>query len=116
MATSYADIHVKVDPTIKQESEKVLNKIGISMSDLINMTLRRVIYENDIPFNTSVANSKFSSIATQDELINFLGELVSEDNNIRFSSEKVWAELDEHVKQLKIKRRHNAKVQDSLYA
>ena len=56
MATAQADIHIKVEPTIKTRSELVLNKIGISMSDLINMTLRRVIYEQRIPFDTRVAD------------------------------------------------------------
>lgn len=56
MATAQADIHIKVDPTIKTKSEVILNKIGISMSDLINMTLRRVIYEQRIPFDTRVAD------------------------------------------------------------
>lgn len=56
MATAQADIHIKVDPTIKTKSEAILDKIGISMSDLINMTLRRVIYEQRIPFDTRVAD------------------------------------------------------------
>lgn len=56
MATAQADIHIKVDPNIKTKSEVILNKIGISMSDLINMTLRRVIYEQRIPFDTRVAD------------------------------------------------------------
>ncbi|MBR5408547.1 type II toxin-antitoxin system RelB/DinJ family antitoxin [Candidatus Saccharibacteria bacterium] len=55
MATAQADIHVKVDQNIKSESENILGQIGISMSDLINMTLRRVIREKRIPFDTSIA-------------------------------------------------------------
>ena len=54
MATTQASIHVKVDPEIKTKSEYILNKIGISMSDLINMTLRRVIHERRLPFDTTV--------------------------------------------------------------
>ena len=37
MALATADIHVKIDPKIKKDSEKVLKEIGISMSDLINI-------------------------------------------------------------------------------
>lgn len=54
MATTLADIHVKVNPEIKSASEDVLSKIGISMSDYINMALRRVVREQRIPFDTSV--------------------------------------------------------------
>ena len=54
MATALADIHFKVDRGIKVESEEVLKKIGISFSDLFNMTLRRVVYERRIPFDTRV--------------------------------------------------------------
>ena len=40
MALATADIHIKVDPAVKREAEKNLKSYGISMSDLINVTLR----------------------------------------------------------------------------
>lgn len=88
MAIATADIHVKVDPEIKERSETVLNQIGISMSDLVNMTLRRVIYERDIPFKTSLADAKIPEsmdIKTEEELLAFLDHTVEANQK---SSEK----------------------------
>ena len=48
MALATADIHVKIDPKVKKDSEKILKEIGISMSDLINITLRKVIREKRV--------------------------------------------------------------------
>lgn len=58
MAIAQADIHVKVDKEIKNQSEYILGQIGISMSDLVNMTLRRVIYEKRIPFDTRIIDTE----------------------------------------------------------
>lgn len=75
MSAAQADIHVKVDPKVKAESEIVLKQIGISISDLINMTLRCVIRERRIPFDTQVKTSdlpRCMNIRTEAELEEYL--------------------------------------------
>ncbi len=75
MANIMADVHVKVDKKIKNESEEVLKKIGISLSDLVNMTLRRVVYERRIPFETKIVEEELPEnmrIKTKEELIEYL--------------------------------------------
>lgn len=75
MSAAQADIHVKVDPKVKAESEVVLKQIGISISDLINMTLRCVIRERRIPFDTQVKTSdlpRCMNIRTEAELEEYL--------------------------------------------
>ena len=115
MATKYADIHIKVDPKVKSGSEAILKKIGISMSDLVNMTLRRVIYEKDIPFNTSLADESFAEIKNADGLKKYLQKLVDEDDGARYTAEEVWDELDENIAMLRAERRRDAKVRSRLY-
>ncbi len=75
MANVLADVHVKVDKKVKNESEEVLKKIGISLSDLVNMTLRRVIYERRIPFDTKITEDELPAnmrIETKKELLTYL--------------------------------------------
>ena len=43
MALATADIHVKIDPLVKKKAEKKFKQAGITMSDFINLELRRVI-------------------------------------------------------------------------
>ncbi|MDO4747093.1 MAG: hypothetical protein Q4A70_02005 [Candidatus Saccharibacteria bacterium] len=43
MALATADIHVKIDPLIKKKAEGKFRKAGITMSEFINLELRRVV-------------------------------------------------------------------------
>ena len=54
MATAMADIHVKVNPEVKKASQELFDQIGITMSDAINMMLKRSILERRIPFDTFI--------------------------------------------------------------
>lgn len=97
MTKAQARIQVRVDQDVKEQSEEILGKIGISMSDLINMTLRRVIYERRIPFDTAVENGadnldlkidyndpnlpECMRIRTEEELDAFLEKRIREDTD-----------------------------------
>lgn len=43
-------INVRVDEEIKKQSSETLNKIGLDMSTAINIFLRQVIAEKELPF------------------------------------------------------------------
>lgn len=118
MATAMADIHVKVDREIKNESEEVLKQIGISFSDLINMTLRRVIYERRIPFSTKVGVEgapEHLRINSREELEALLTKTIEEDDGTRLTVDEVWGNLDKHIKDLKTART-NEEIQNKIYA
>lgn len=46
-----SSIFVRVEPEIKEGAEKVLDKLGIPMSNAIGLFLRQVIIQNGIPFD-----------------------------------------------------------------
>lgn len=86
------DIHVKVDSGVKNESEKVLKGIGISVSDLINMTLRRVIYERRIPFDTQLPDFEMPdelSVSSEEELRELIENRLTHDDGSRRSLKQV---------------------------
>jgi addiction module RelB/DinJ family antitoxin len=76
MALATADIHVKIDPKVKKDSEKILKEIGISMSDLINITLRKVIREKrvDMDIVTKERLPENLRIETKEQLVGFLNK------------------------------------------
>lgn len=49
-----AGIFVRVDPTIKKQSEEVLGKLGLSMATAIEIYLRQVVRQGKIPFEVSL--------------------------------------------------------------
>ena len=84
------------------ESEKILNSIGISMSDLINMTLRRVVYERQIPFNTRIERNEVPEdlkISTREKLDMLLDRLSADDEDKILSNDEMWRGVRKHMKE-----------------
>lgn len=51
-----ATIQARIDPEIKIEAQKVLNKLNISMSDAISIYLTQVTLHKGIPFDLKIPN------------------------------------------------------------
>ena len=56
----------RVSPQLKADSEEVLQKIGLSMTDLIKMTLRQVVMQRGIPFEAKIPNAETISALEED--------------------------------------------------
>lgn len=42
--------NIKIDPTLKQESQALFESLGLSLSTAVNMFLRQAVREQAIPF------------------------------------------------------------------
>jgi addiction module RelB/DinJ family antitoxin len=51
LITRSATIQVRVMPLVKRASEEVLSRIGLNMSEAVELFLRRVIVDERIPFD-----------------------------------------------------------------
>ena len=49
------NITIRVDETIKKESEEVFNKLGLNMTTAFNVFMRAVVREQRIPFELALA-------------------------------------------------------------
>ena len=56
LVTKTATIQVRVVPVVKAASERVLWRIGLNMSEAIELFLRRVIVEERLPFEVIALN------------------------------------------------------------
>lgn len=45
-----ANVFVRVEPTVKEQAEKILNELGIPMSNAVGLFLRQVVLQRGIPF------------------------------------------------------------------
>ena len=54
MSSLTSAVNVQVDSTTKKEATEILNKLGISMSTLINATLKQVVINRGIPFELTL--------------------------------------------------------------
>lgn len=53
-------LNLRVDSGLKKDAEKVINKLGISMSSAIVLYLNALIRENGIPFDIKANNKQKS--------------------------------------------------------
>ena len=54
-ATKTATLNLRVDPTVKAQSEQILSQLGIPMSTAIEMYLRQVVIKNGLPFQPNLS-------------------------------------------------------------
>lgn len=98
MALATADIHVKIDPFVKRKAEKKFKKAGITMSDFINLELRRVIRDDKvIEKAVDEALPDNLRISSKEELIALLEDREKNDNGIRYTSEQMKAILSKRL-------------------
>ena len=53
LATRTATLQMRVTPAVKYASEKVLRRMGMSMTEAMELFLRRVIVDQRIPFEVA---------------------------------------------------------------
>jgi addiction module RelB/DinJ family antitoxin len=51
--TRSSGMHIRVNPEIKAAVEPILSAIGLSFSDVFNLTLRQIYLKRKIPFELS---------------------------------------------------------------
>jgi len=74
-------VRARVDGQLKHEVEEILSEIGLSTSQAITLFLKRIKYENGIPFELKVPNAK--TLQAMEEAKNNDGETVSLDEFLK---------------------------------
>lgn len=64
MATKTANVTARIQPSIKEQAEAILDRLGIPVSVFIDMTYRQVIMRDGVPFSLDIPD-KF---ATKDSI------------------------------------------------
>lgn len=59
-------VHARVDKRLKAQADKVLSRLGLSTSELINILLHQVVLTRGVPFDVRLPNGE--SIAAMREL------------------------------------------------
>ena len=55
-STPYDSIRIRVSKKLKEEASDILSSMGLNFSDLMRMTLIRLVAERQIPFSTEIPN------------------------------------------------------------
>ena len=66
-------VHARVQESVKKDSEKILSRVGISISQAIDLFLRQVILKRGIPFDlTEEENIECDQMEELSYIINFV--------------------------------------------
>ena len=63
-------IHARVQSDIKRESDKILNTIGITLSQAVDLFLRQVVLKKGIPFKLDSEKKEINDIEKLAYIIN----------------------------------------------
>ena len=64
MATKTANVTARIQPNIKEQAEAILERLGIPVSVFIDMTYRKVIMRDGVPFSLDIPDK----LATRDSI------------------------------------------------
>ena len=53
-ATRATSVYTRVDPETKEQAERILNQLGIPMSNAIGMFLKQIVMHRGIPFEMKI--------------------------------------------------------------
>ena len=56
-ATRTTSVYTRVDPETKEQAERILNQLGIPMSNAIGMFLKQIVMHRGIPFEMKIPAS-----------------------------------------------------------
>lgn len=88
-------VQSKVDPVVKEHVKEILNALGLSTSQAINMFLKQIIIQNGLPFEVKVPET-----LSQEEVreISRSYKVIKEG---KFTEVKNKSELKKHLSKLK---------------
>ena len=55
-------IHIRIEPTVKEKSERIFDQLGINMSYAVSLFLNQVILRNGFPFDVNLYKSEENHI------------------------------------------------------
>ena len=68
-----ATLHIRVDESIKQNAEKTLDILGLSISDAVNMLLHQITLVGGLPFEVKVPSAHEAvTVYDKDDLVSKL--------------------------------------------
>jgi DNA-damage-inducible protein J len=50
-------IQARIDASLKEQGERVLEKIGLSTTELMKMTFRQLVMQQGLPFDAKIPNA-----------------------------------------------------------
>ena len=96
MAGKTANVTARIQPDIKEQAEAILERLGIPVSVLIDMTYRQVIMRDGVPFSLDIPDK----LITRDTLTKVEFDTMMQ-NGLAQAKRDDSVSIDEAFRQLK---------------
>ena len=88
------NLNIRIDKSVKEQSDKIFNELGLNMTTATNMFLRTAIRENGIPFELKLDVPNDTTLAAIKEE----KELSNDPNTKKYSSiDELKAALEDEI-------------------
>lgn len=58
MSEKQTNLHIRIEPEVKEEAESILTSLGITSSDAISLFYKEIILQKGLPFEMKLQSSK----------------------------------------------------------
>lgn len=83
-------LHIRVEPKTKEKAEQTLNKLGLSITEAVNVFLNQVILNQGIPFKIEIPKYNKETLQVMDDVKN--GKNISKTFD---NAEEMFKELEQ---------------------
>ncbi|MFP3089362.1 type II toxin-antitoxin system RelB/DinJ family antitoxin [Treponema sp. TIM-1] len=89
-----ATIQIRTDAEVKEAADSIFNRLGITMSDGINIFLRQVQIHQGFPFEVRLNQQSFSGSKAEivEERIAYIRSMHGKFKDCKFSSDQLFEE------------------------
>jgi len=94
--TRSSGMHIRVNPEIKAQVEPILRAIGLSFSDVFNLTLRQIYLKQKLPFELSSIQLTENGYTSE-----FEAEILAESEEVYDAVDNGTAEIYQNVTELR---------------
>jgi DNA-damage-inducible protein J len=93
-----ATIQIRTDAEVKEAADSIFNRLGITMSDGINIFLRQVQIHQGFPFEVRLNQQPLcgSKAETVEERLAYIRSMHGKFKESKFSSEQLFEERQRH--------------------
>lgn len=63
-----ANLYARIEPQLKNKAEAILGKLGVPVSNAINMFYRQIVIHRGLPFAVQLAERQLPNAATMTEM------------------------------------------------
>ena len=96
-----SNVFARIEPEVKMQAEAVLNRLGIPMSNAVDMFLRQVVIHRGIPFELKLAEGRplFVGELSKEELDKEIAKGINDiENGNVYSAEEVSEKMNKSRK------------------